>query len=115
VFNNGGAPFDINTFPSEFSAVWIVVSPCALETFLESRLSVDRTEFYRVSVLTRPGYPAVSSAAKEKVVSRVSLPGYVRNLALNDCVLSLMTQEGYLSSWRSRLEQIRSLGRKYGA
>ena len=118
IFNNSGSPFDLNTFPSQFSAVYIVITPSARTTFLQTRLATSQANkkdrFYRVNVLTRPGYPAISSAAVEKVISGASLPGYVRNLALNDCVFSQMWSQSlqageYASSWRSRLEQIRRL------
>ncbi len=71
-------------------------------------------------MLTRPGYPSISSAASEKIISGASLASYVRSLALNDCVFSLMwsTREGesgeYPSSWRSRMDQLRRLGERYG-
>ena len=118
IFNNSGLPFDFNTFPSQFSAVYIVITPSARTTFLQTRQTASNASkkdiFYRVHVLTRPGYPAISSAAVEKVISGASLPGYVRNLALNDCVFAQMWSQSlqageYASSWRSRLEQIRRL------
>lgn len=120
IFNNSGRAFDINTFPSQFSAVYIVITPSARTTFLQTRENVStdkRDRFYRVHVLTRPGYPAISSAAEEKVISGHSLPSYVRNLALNDCVFSQMwSQAGeFASSWRNRLEQIRRLRDRYAS
>jgi hypothetical protein len=118
IFNNSGLPFDINTFPSQFSAVYIVITPSARITFLQTRHTAStakKDRFYRVHVLTRPGYPSISSAAEEKVISGLSLPGYVRNLALNECVFSQMwSQAGeFASSWRSRLAQIRRLRDRY--
>ncbi|KAK3684651.1 Tuberous sclerosis 2-like protein, partial [Vermiconidia calcicola] len=140
IFNNSGAPFDFNTFPSAFNSVYIVITPSARTSFLQTRLlasadaadvaSLDSTttasdprrdRFCRVQVLTRPGYPAISSAAEEKVISAASLPGYVRNLALNECVFSLMwnsreeNKTEYPSSWISRLRQIEMLGGRYGS
>lgn len=118
VFNGSGRAFDIDTFPSQFSAVYIVITPSARTTFLQTRqntFKAKKDRFYRVHVITRPGYPSISSAADEKVISGHSLPGYVRNLALNDCVFSQMwSQAGeFASSWRSRLEQIRRLKDRY--
>ena len=123
VFNNSGLPFDFNTFPSQFNSVYIVITPSARTSFLQTRRmkQADKKDrFYKVHVLIRPGYPSISSAAEQKVVSAASLPGYVRNLALNDCVFSLMwSQRGgeageYPSSWRSRLDQIRRFRERYG-
>ena len=118
IFNNSGRAFDIDTFPSQFSAVYIVITPSARTRFLQTRQNVSmekKDRFYRVHVITRPGYPSISSAAEEKVISGHSLPGYVRNLALNDCVFSQMwSQSGeFASSWRSRLDQIRRLTVRY--
>ncbi len=121
IFNNSGAAFSFDTFPSQFNAVYIVITPSARTSFLQTRRRQHDDQqqapvaFYRVQVLVRPNYPAISSAATEKIVSAGSLAGYVRNLALNDCVFSVMwdglEREGgeYPSSWRSRLEQIRKL------
>ncbi|KAK5172561.1 Tuberous sclerosis 2-like protein [Saxophila tyrrhenica] len=135
IFNNSSAPFDLDTFPSQFAAVYIVIAPSARTSFLQTRrLRTDGLRrrgdddgqqlrgdaFFSVRVLTKPGYPAVSSAATEKIVSAGSLPGYVRNLALNDCVFAIMwhSREGeggeYPSSWRSRLEQLRRLKERFG-
>lgn len=122
VFNNSGSTFDFDTFPSAFSSVYIVITPSARTSFLQTRMTkmdTDKSDrFYRVRVLTRPGYPDISSAAQEKIISGASLPGYVRNLALNDCVFSLMWSQRdetgeYPSSWRSRLDQIRRLRDRY--
>lgn len=124
IFNNSGKPFDFNTFPSQFNAVYIVIAPSARTSFLQTRKNATTTtiRFYSVRVLTRPGYPAISSAASEKIISAASLPGYVRNLALNDCVFSSMWSHGlgeggvggeYMSSWRSRLGQVRRLRERY--
>lgn len=122
VFNNSEAPFDSNTFPSQFNSVYIVITPSARTSFLQTRtleLTAAKDRFYTVQVLTRPDYPAISSAAEPKVVSGVSLPGYVRNLALNECVFSAMWAQKedlseYPSSWRSRLHQLRRLRERYG-
>ena len=100
VFNNSGRTFDFNTFPSQFNSVYIVITPSARTSFLQTRLpakpspniastnpavgssaiaSGRETRFYKVKVLTRPGYPSISSAAEEKIISGASLPSYVRN------------------------------------
>ena len=123
IFNNSGHAFDFDTFPSQFNLVYIVMTPSARTSFLQTRTQNVTTEkkdrFYGVKVLTRAGYPAISSAADEKFISGASLPAFVRNLALNECIFSLMWAYGdepgeYPSSWRSRLLQIRRLRERYG-
>lgn len=132
VFNNSGAPFAFDTFPSQFNTVYIVITPSARTTFLQTRKQQEQQpptssarsdptadRFYRVQILTRPEYPNISSAADEKVISGASLPAYVRNLALNECIFSLMWAERaheageYPSSWRNRLQQIRRLRERF--
>ena len=138
VFNNSGSPFDFDTFPSAFNMVYIVITPSARSTFLQTRKQATSTctsadisnpgkptsetntnNFYRVQILTRSEYPNIGSAADEKVISGASLPAYVRNLALNECIFCLMwdvrSQKGeYPSSWRSRLMAIRTLRERFG-
>lgn len=124
IFNNSGAPFDFDTFPSQFSLVYIVITPSARTSFIQSRTQSTATEkkdrFYAVQVLTRPAYPTISTAAEEKIISGTSLPGYVRNLAFNECIFSSMwaykdDSGEYPSSWRSRLHQIRRLWERYSS
>jgi len=128
VFNNSGRQLDYeamyNMFPGQLTYVYIVITPSARTSFVEARtqnISTDKEDrFYSVEVVTRPDYPNVSPAAQEKMVSGASLPGFVRNLALNDCIISLMwtprnDSSEYPSSWRSRLHQLRRLGERYGS
>jgi hypothetical protein len=117
VFNNSGSDFDFNTFPSAFNYVYIVICPSDRTSFLQAReITCNKPKherFYNVRVMNRPGFPTLSSAVEVKVVSGASLGGYVRNLALNACVFSLMWQASdtgdYPSSWRQRLHMIRRL------
>nr|POE46172.1 tuberous sclerosis 2 protein like [Quercus suber] len=125
IFNDSGTSFTFNelynAFPSAFSMVYIVITPSARASFLEARtvgVTIGRQErFYKVQVLSKPDYPVVSPAEDEKVLSGVSLPGFVRDLALNECIISLMSSPGasreYPSSWRARLEQLRRIGDRY--
>lgn len=128
VFNNSGQRLDFtalyNIFPGAFTFVYIVIMPTARTSFVEARTEntdIRREErFYSVETVTRPDYPNVSPSADEKVVSGVSLAGYVRNLALNECIMSLMwasrsESADYPSSWRSRLHQLRRLADRYSA
>ncbi|KAK5688114.1 Tuberous sclerosis 2-like protein [Elasticomyces elasticus] len=126
VFNNSGTPQDFtslyNLLPGQLTSVYILVTPSARTSFIQTRtenLAPDKADrFYSIQVVTRPDYPNVSSATEEKVVSGASLPGMLRNLALNECITSLMwTQQDitteYPSSWRSRLHQLKRLGQRY--
>ncbi|PIA99543.1 Tuberous sclerosis 2 protein [Cercospora beticola] len=121
VFNNSGSDFNFNTFPSAFNYVYIVISPSERTSFLQAReITCNKPKqerFYNVKVLSRPGFPSLSSAVDVKVISGASLGGYVRNLALNACVFSLMWQAGdmgeYPSSWRQRLHMIKRLYGQY--
>lgn len=121
VFNNSGSDFDFNTFPSAFNYVYITISPSERTSFVQAREITAKQEkkarFYNVQVLTRPGFPSLSSAGEVKVVSGECLGGYVRNLALNACMFSAMwhgdSSGEYPSSWRQRLEMLRRLHAKY--
>ncbi|KAK4505756.1 hypothetical protein PRZ48_003721 [Zasmidium cellare] len=121
VFNNSGRPFRFDTFPSAFNRVYVVISPSERTSFVQAReitaAKDKKARFYNVHVLTRAGYPNLSSAGEVKVVSGACLGGYVRNLALNACVFSKMWEAGgegeYPSSWRQRLHMIRQLEEKH--
>lgn len=124
VFNNSGSDFDFNTFPSAFNYVYITISPSERTSFVQAREITANQEkkdrFYNVHVLTRPGFPSLSSAGEVKVVSGECLGGYVRNLALNACMFSAMWHMGdasgeYPSSWRQRLEMLKKLHAKYSS
>ncbi|OQN98627.1 hypothetical protein B0A48_15293 [Cryoendolithus antarcticus] len=122
VFNNSGIPFVFDMFPSAFNYVYVVITPSVRTTFLQSRTHTMKTpvgeRYYKVEVLTAPGFPSISSAAEAKLVSGSSLPDYVRNLALNACIFSEVwmnrDDESYRSSWRLRLNQIKQLRARYG-
>lgn len=120
VFNNSGlvSGFDFHTFPSQFNYVYIVVTPEARQTFVQTRTRSKEAKWFedswfRVQVMTREDFPGISSAAETKVVSGNALAAYVRNLALNaEVFCRVWTNRGsgeYPSSWRSRLGQIRQL------
>lgn len=126
IFNNSGVPFDFNTFPSDFNYVNIVITPEARASFAETRVFAaqqqtkgkDRVEiFYKVTVVTRDGLPKISAASETKIISGSSLPAFVRLLALNASVFSQVwaNREGgeYVSSWRSRLREIKRLQDKF--
>ncbi|CAK7271183.1 Tuberous sclerosis 2-like protein [Sporothrix epigloea] len=74
--------------------------------------------FYKVQVMSKPGFPEISPAARTKIISLKALPDFIRLLALNASVFSQVwasRQRGeHISSWRSRLRQVQRLRERYG-
>ena len=121
IFNNSGLPFQFDTFPSEFNYVNIVITPESRASFVATRQRSEshmENAFYKVQVMSRPGFPEISPASEVKIVSLAALPGFIRLLALNASVFSLVwyNREGgeHISSWRNRLREINKLREKYG-
>ncbi|TPX10969.1 uncharacterized protein E0L32_008175 [Thyridium curvatum] len=132
MFNDSGLPFRFDTFPSEFNYVNIVITPESRASFVASREQSGAAEeggsatetkkelssFFRVQVMSKPGFPEISPAAETKMVSLKALPGFVRLLALSASVFSLVwaNREGgdNVSSWRNRLREINRLRDRYG-
>jgi hypothetical protein len=127
IFNDSGLPFDFDTFPSQFNYVNIVITPACRTTFVAAREAADRKReglsgpqaFYMVQVLSKPGFPEISPASEPKMLSSAALPTFIRLLALNASVFSMVweTRHGgeHVSSWRSRLREIRRLREKHKA
>ncbi|KAK5165311.1 hypothetical protein LTR04_001409 [Oleoguttula sp. CCFEE 6159] len=120
IFNNSGLPFSFDTFPSDFNYVYIVITPEARATFVETRARArqdGQDQFYKVQVLSKAGFPSISAAAEAKIISGRSLAAYVRLLALNASVFSLVwaarDSGEYISSWRARLREIKKLREKH--
>jgi hypothetical protein len=61
--------------------------------------------------MSKPGFPEISPAASPKIISGKNLAPFVRILALNASVFSLVwNSEGeHISSWRNRLREIKRL------
>jgi hypothetical protein len=121
IFNNSGLPFKFDTFPSQFNYVNIVITPESRASFVATRLRANEhveNAFYKVQVMSKPGFPEISPAAETKIISLAALPGFIRLLALNASVFSLVwaNKEGgeHVSSWRNRLREINRLRDKYG-
>jgi hypothetical protein len=121
IFNNSGLPFKFDTFPSEFNYVNIVITPESRASFVATRLRSQghvESAFYKVQVMSKPGFPEISPAAETKIISLAALPGFIRLLALNASVFSLVwaNREGgeHVSSWLNRLREINKLRDKYG-
>ncbi len=75
--------------------------------------------FYKVQVMSRPGFPEISPSARTKIISLKALPDFIRLIALNASVFSQVwaNRQGgeHVSSWRNRLRQINRLRERYGA
>jgi hypothetical protein len=118
VFNRSNLPFNFETIPSQFNSVNIVISPVsriAPGDFAKSEAedAVDYNKrFYSVKVMSKPGFPELSPAATPKVISGKNLAAFVRILAMNASVFSLVwNRDGgeHISSWRNRLREIKRL------
>jgi hypothetical protein len=120
VWNDSGMPFKFDTFPSQFNYVYIVITPTPHLSFVASRMPQEEgsSHFYTVQVMSQPGFPEISPAAEPKMISLKALPSFVRLLALNASVFSLVwanREDGeHVSSWRERLRQINALRTRYG-
>lgn len=135
VYNDSGLPFNFDTLSSQFNHVNIVVTP---EIAVRHRLdllkepsevdtsgqlgsielmSMEDTVFFTVQMVCSPSFPPISPAATPKIVSATVLPGFVRQLALNASVFSLVwsNRDGgqNVSSWRNRLKEIMRMRQRY--
>ncbi|KAK3187044.1 Tuberous sclerosis 2-like protein [Lecanicillium sp. MT-2017a] len=123
VFNDSGLPFNFDTFPSQFNFVNIVITPASRASFIVRReeKAEDTTgdTFYNVKVMSKPGFPPISPASETKMISLTALPGFIRLLAFNASMFALVwhSQEGgeHISSWASRLREIKRLRERYGS
>lgn len=126
IFNESKLPFGFDTFPSALNYVNIVITPEEVPAQQSASGSADNGSskagetcyFFMVQVLCAPFLPDISPAANAKLVSASALPGYVRQLALNAHLFSVVWSERAqgeerVSSWRSRLREIRKLREKY--
>lgn len=120
VFNNSGLPFRYDTFPSQFNYVNIVITPESRASFAARRMrnkTAAETAFYKVQVMSKPGFPELSPAAETKIVSLSALPSFIRLLALNASVFSGVwaKKDGQenVSSWLKRLLEINRLRDRY--
>ncbi|KAJ5109857.1 hypothetical protein N7532_002502 [Penicillium argentinense] len=116
VFNRSNLPFNFDTIPSEFNSINIVVTPSSQIAYDVSGVAKGQTDpakqFYHVRVISKPGFPEVSPAATPKMVSGKNLASFVRILALNASVFSLVwNHKGgeHMSSWRTRLREIKKV------
>ncbi|EAT91324.2 hypothetical protein SNOG_01675 [Parastagonospora nodorum SN15] len=72
-----------------------------------------------LQAISRADFPDVSPAVETKILCGKHLAGYCRLIAINACVFSSVwyVREGgeTISSWRSRLREIKRLRERYGA
>ncbi|KAL8698140.1 MAG: hypothetical protein Q9201_006732 [Fulgogasparrea decipioides] len=125
IFNESGLPFRFDTFNSAFNYVNIVITPEKVHLQRSplpsandpGSTSVEPSCFFGVQVLCDPSFPEISPAATPTIVSASALPSYVRQTALNASVFCLVwSNRGggeHISSWRSRLREIRRLRERY--
>lgn len=116
VFNRSNLPFNFETIPSEFNSINIVITPSSRIAYDESSNANSETDpqklNYSVQVISKPGFPDVSPAATPKIISGTNLAAFVRILALNSSVFSLVwSNKGgeHASSWRTRLREIKKV------
>lgn len=121
IFNDSGLPYNFDTFPGAFNYVHIVISPESRASFVDRRIDADpdgKDRYYKVQVVTKPGFPDVSPAAEPKILSGRHIAAYCRLIAINACVFSdvWFQREGgeQISSWRNRLREIKRLRERYG-
>ncbi|KAI1180903.1 tuberin [Nemania sp. FL0916] len=121
IFNDSGFPFKFDTFPSDFNYVYIVITPESRASFVATRQRTSKDvedSFYKVQVMSKPGFPEISPASETKIVSLKALPDFIRLLALNASFFSHVwaNREGgeHISSWGNRLKDIKRLREKYG-
>ena len=114
VFNRSNTPFDFHTISSQFNFVNIVISPVC--RIAKNDPVTDTPNFdnlyYHVQVISKPGFPEISPASAPKLISGKNLAAFVRILALNASVFSLIwnSHDGeHISSWRNRLREIKRL------
>jgi len=124
IFNRSNLPFNFDTFPSQFNYVNIVITPEASISPFETK-PLNRTtdteiqdRYYKIQTLSRADFPSISPAAETKIISAKGLPTFVRLLALNASVFSLVwsnREDGgeHVSSWRNRLREIVKLRERY--
>ncbi|MCJ1422856.1 Tuberous sclerosis 2-like protein [Sticta canariensis] len=136
IFNDSGLPFDMETFKSQFNYVNIIITPDSMavtrrlntksdgplgqSSIRRGKTKEKQTDIqpcFKVQTVCFPSFPQISPAATPKVVSASTLPGFVRQLALNASVFSLVwsNREGgeHVSSWRNRLRAIAKLRERF--
>jgi hypothetical protein len=122
IWNDSGLPYNFDTFPSAFNYVHIVITPESKASFVDMRIVTDpdgKNRYYKVQVISRPGFPDISPAVESKIICGKYVAAYCRLIAINANVFSQVwsIREGgeSVSSWRNRLREIKRLRERYGA
>ncbi|KAL9044921.1 MAG: hypothetical protein Q9214_001975 [Letrouitia sp. 1 TL-2023] len=137
IYNESGSPFKFDTFASQLNYVNIIITPeeanfvlpkpsiISADPAYNAQSSTLKTDhginssgnFFQVQLQCAPSFPSISPAATPKIVTASALPSFVRQLVLNASVFSLVwSNRGggeHVSSWRSRLREIRKLRDRY--
>lgn len=136
IYNDSGLPFDTDTFKSQFNYVNIIITPDSMAATRRppsmSSSALGQSDIqqadpqgkrfeveacFKVQTVCSPSFPQISPAAMPKLVSASTLPGFVRQLALNASVFSLVWSRRaggeHISSWRNRLRAIVKLRERY--
>ncbi|KAL8654857.1 MAG: hypothetical protein Q9210_001244 [Variospora velana] len=123
IFNESALPFRFGTFASAFNFVNIIITPETVQVPAPAPSSqvegagVITRDFFKVQVMWDSSFPETFPVAVPKIVTASTLPGYVRQLVLNASVFCVLwSNRGggeYVSSWRSRLREIRRLRERY--
>lgn len=114
IFNRSNREVAFDTILTQFNFVNIVITPVCRVSTQEPPISTVEDfnqSFYVVKVISKPGFPDLSSAAAPKVISGKNLAAFVRLIALNASAFSLVSSRGgeHVSSWQNRLREIRRL------
>lgn len=125
IWNESGLPYNVDTIPSQFNCVNIVIVPdaCFSPLTKEDHCLVDQElegtveNFCTVQTLTTTQFPSLSPVAYYKLLPLKNLPLLVRQLALQASVFSnvwINRETGeHASSWRNRLREIKRMRERY--
>ncbi|KAJ2711754.1 Tuberous sclerosis 2-like protein [Coemansia spiralis] len=129
VFNESGREYGLDTIPSQFNFVQIIVTPVDGQDFSrpgdekgahdEAAADGDQpaSPLFKVRTQIDPSVPFVGQAAEPKVLTLKALPAFVRSLAIHAVILSHVyttcTVNGvsadYVSLWHARLQIIKRI------
>lgn len=125
VFNDSGKDYRFDTVRSQFNFLNVIIEPHTPAGMAWSAPGMtNNIEFFKVSLQRRAGLPEIGPVGNFKMVSTASLPHFVRQLSLHANIFSqvylatvgVKTAEDrprhrieYVSHWRERLRQIRTL------
>ncbi|WVQ97066.1 hypothetical protein IAU59_004176 [Kwoniella sp. CBS 9459] len=130
VYNDSGRDFVFDTIKTQFNFINIVISPHTTPESHGPRPAIQvlptdpwavwgRDDYFKVIVQRAPGIPDFSPVGEHKIVSRETLPVFVRHVAhlANDMAARYThiraarspEEAEYITSWRSRLRAMNRL------